>query len=220
MTRSILLQVATCTAVVLASGLVSVNSALARKNKFPATGQTTAYQADKHDGIDGPVDVPDDGTLQRGATLRYKVRKDGTVKDRNTGLIWEVKCSGCGGELHDVENAYPWSGDIGRDTIWDWLDEINAEGGKGYAGHSDWRIPNLRELQSIVDYGRCGGCGSDTATIDPIFGPTAVFDGYWSSTTSASSPSEAWFVSFNFGSSFFTGKGFSLPVRAVRGGPK
>lgn len=34
-----------------------------------ATGQTTPYQADQNDGIAGPVDVPDDGTLQRGPTL-------------------------------------------------------------------------------------------------------------------------------------------------------
>jgi len=100
-----------------------------------------------NDGIAGPVAVPDDGTLQRGATLWYNVLTDGMVKDLNTGLIWEVKVechpSPCGG-LHDVSNAYPWSGDGSTDTIWDWLDDINAEGGAGYAGHHDWRIPNLR----------------------------------------------------------------------------
>src|SRR5262249_16818348 len=158
----------------------------------------TAHQADKNDGISGPVDVPDDGTLQRGATLHYKVLQDGTVKDLNTGLIWEVKCSsGCGG-LHDVGNTYRWSGDGSQETIWDWLDDLNAEGGTGYAGHNDWRIPNVRELQSIVDYGRCAGCGSDTAAIDPIFGPTAASE-YWSSTTFALDPSFSWIVSFDFG---------------------
>jgi len=100
-----------------------------------------------NDGIAGPVAVPDDGTLQRGATLWYNVLTDGMVKDLNTGLIWEVKVechpTPCGG-LHDVSNAYPWSGDGSTDTIWDWLDDINAEGGAGYAGHHDWRIPNLR----------------------------------------------------------------------------
>jgi hypothetical protein len=59
----------------------------ARAGQLPATGQTTPFQADKNDGIVGPVDVPDDGILERGATLRYKVLKDGTIKDLNTGLI-------------------------------------------------------------------------------------------------------------------------------------
>jgi hypothetical protein len=197
-------------AVLVAGAMLSAPSAGA--GQLPATGQTTAYQADKNDGIAGPVDVPDDGTLQSGATLRYKLLENGTVKDRNTGLIWEVKCSGCGG-LHEVGNTYPWFGDGSTDTIWDWLDAVNAEGGTGYAGHNDWRIPNVRELQSIVDYGRYG------PPIDPIFGPTGTC-GYWSSTTLVFPPSSVWFVAFDLGSvnSFFYG--YPLCVRAVRGGPK
>src|SRR5262245_54047278 len=218
MKRSTFFHVATCGVVMLAGMLGATPSALARRNKFPATGQTTAYQADKNDGIVGPVDVPDDGTLQRGAALQYKVLPDGTIKDLNTRLIWEVKCDGCGG-LHDVDNTYRWSGDGTQETIWDWLDDINSEGGTGHAGHQDWRIPNVRELQSIVDYGRCNSCGSDTAAIDPIFGPTAA-SGYWSSTTSANFPSGAWDVVFSVGSDGAFGKDGSLFVRAVRGGPK
>lgn len=79
----------------------------ARAGNLLATGQTTAYQANKNDGDGGTLDnVPDDGTLQRGATLHYKALEDGTIKDLNTGLIWEMKCSSCGG-LHDVTNVYP-----------------------------------------------------------------------------------------------------------------
>ena len=184
----------------------------ARAGNLPATGQTTAFQANKNDG-DGSIldNVPDDGTLQRGATLHYKVLKDGTVKDLNTLLIWEVKCSGCGG-LHDVTNTYRWSGDGSQETIWDWLEDVNAEGGTGYAGHNDWRIPNVRELQSIVDY------GVFSPAIDPIFDSTASF--YWSSTTYAVDPSLAWFVGFGVGNVFAVAESFPLFVRAVRGGPK
>ena len=191
-------------------------SALA--GQLPATGQTTSYPADQNDGIDGPVTVPDDGALQRGATLRYKVLNDGTIKDQNTGLIWEVKCSGCGG-LHDVDNGYVWSGDGTEETIWDWLEDINSEnGGDGYAGHNDRRIPNIRELQSIVDYGR-----NDPA-IDPMFGPTAAAF-YWSSTTTTREDMDttccAWSVSATNGLVFDISKPLDhAPVRAVRGGPK
>jgi len=196
--------------VLLVGALVCVMSA--RAGSLPATGQTTAYPADKHDGIVGPVAVPDDGTLQRGASLRYTVLKNGTVKEQNTRLIWEVKCFGCGG-LHDVNNSYRWSGDGSQETIWDWLDAINAEGGPGYAGHHDWRIPNVRELQSIADY------GGNTPAIDPSFGPTAMSD-YWSSTTYASVPSFAWSVGFGVGNVVTDGKDAPLFARAVRGGPQ
>jgi hypothetical protein len=181
----------------------------ARAGNVLATGQTTAYQADKNDGIAGPVDVPDDGALQLGATLRYRLLQNGTVRDEKTGLIWEVKCSGCGG-LHDVANTYPWSGDGSIDTIWDWLDQVNAE---GYAGHNDWRIPNVKELHSIADY------GVFLPGIDPIFGPTA--ETYWSSTTAAhGAPVNAWHVGLFSGSILAAGKSAAIFVRAVRGGEK
>jgi hypothetical protein len=111
-----------------------------------------------------------------------------------------------------VNNVYFWSGDGTQETVWDWLEDVNAEGGKGYAGHSDWRIPNVRELQSIVDYGR------SLPVIDPIFGPTAA-GLYWSSTT-FHTPDGAWNVGFDDGSVGANEKGLDFHVRAVRGGPK
>ena len=202
--------------ILTASGAVGLTAALAYAAPvftafFQATGQTTSYQADKNDGIVGPVAVPDDGALRRGNRLRYKLKADGTIKDRNTGLIWEVKCSACGG-LHEVSNEYVWSEDGTQETIWDWLDDINAEGGPGYAGHNDWRIPNERELQSLVDFGR------SAPAIDAIFSPTSP-SAYWSSTTDAGDASAAWFVHFvGGGTDIFDKSANSLFVRAVRGG--
>ena len=204
-----MVKMAMIAAVLLAYPVTAVTPAHA--GSLLATGQTTPYQANKNDGIGVPVDVPDDGTLQRGVTLRYQLRGDGTVEDRRTGLIWEVKCSACGGGLHDVANTYRWSGDGTEETIWDWLDDINAEGGAGYAGHNNWRIPNRRELESLVD------AELFDPSIDPIFGPTAASD-YWSSTTFAGNPSFAWNVFFDFGSVFAFGKSGAFHVRAVRGG--
>src|SRR5215208_5675766 len=118
---------------------------------FPATGQTTAYTANKNDNLAAAVAVPDDGTVQAGASLSYTDNGDGTITDNNTGLMWEKK--GDNGGLHDKDNGYPWSGATGtQETIWDWLDDVNAEGGTGFAGYNDWRVPNAKELQSLVNY--------------------------------------------------------------------
>jgi hypothetical protein len=153
---------------VLLAGAFAVGTP-ARAGQFLATGQTTSYQADKNDGVAGPVDAPDDGALLRGAALRYLDKSD-TIVDLNTRLEWEKKCLSCGG-LHQLSSLYVWSADGSQETIWDWIEDINAEnGGKGFAGHSDWRVPNVRELQSIVDYGRFD------PTSDPVFDLRVVDD--------------------------------------------
>lgn len=179
--------------------------------QFPATGQTTAYTADKNDGIAGAVAVPDDGTVQAGATLSYTDNGDGTITDNNTGLMWEKKDDSSG--LHDKDNVYRWSGNGSQETIWDWLEDVNAEGGTGYAGHNDWRIPNIKELQSIVDY----SIPFPGPVVNAAVGPT-VASSCWSSSSYVFYPSFAWFVSFSDGIVFNGDKSNGLFVRAVRGG--
>ena len=189
---------------------------------FPATGQKEGYPADQNDGIAGPVSVPDDGTVEAGAPLAYVDNSDGTITDLNTGLMWEKKSND--GSLHDKDNTYYWSGNGIQETIWDWLDDVNAEGGAGFAGYGDWRIPNVKELQSIVDYGRYN------ASVDPMFNTsctggctvttcscTGAFQ-HWSSTTVTFNSRLAWSVGFYLGDVLNMTKGNSLYVRAVRGG--
>ena len=190
---------------------------------FPASGQTTAYQADKDDGIVGEVAVPDDGTVQAGALLSYTDNGDGTITDNNTLLMWEKK--DLSGGLHDRDNTFRWSGDGSQETIRDWLDDVNAEGGTGFAGFNDWRIPNVKELASIVDYERTN------PSIDPVFNTDCTAactlpncsctaaSNYWMSTTAAINPAvAAWNVDFNLGNVGDGGKTVNDRVRAVRGG--
>ncbi|MBI3246257.1 MAG: DUF1566 domain-containing protein [Deltaproteobacteria bacterium] len=154
--------------------------------------------------------VPDDGTVQAGATLSYTDNGDGTVTDNNTGLMWEKKDNS--GGLHDKDNLYRWSGYGSQETIWDWLEDVNAEGGTGYAGHNDWRIHNIKELQSIVDYSIL----PPGPTIAPIFGPT-VLSYYWSSISTGFS-TLAWLMYVSNGYVSASGKNYPFFVRAVRGG--
>ena len=93
-----------------------------------------------------------------------------------------------------------------------------------FAGHTDWRVPNLKELQSIFDYERI-----DPA-VDPVFNTGCVSlctvttcsctlsHLYWSSTSDTFGPSSAWEVDFVDGGVFINGKSIDgFFVRAVRG---
>src|SRR5207253_4986670 len=106
---------------------------------FPATGQTTPAAGTM---TQTGATVRDDGVVKAGGALSYQDNGDGTITDLNTGLMWEKKIRDIvtGKGLHDVTLTFPW--DSAAPTIWDWLEEVNTEGGTGLAGHNDWRIPN------------------------------------------------------------------------------
>ncbi len=170
--------------------------------------------------------VPLMGTgLPCSPTVRFVDNGDGTVTDNQTGLMWEKKTA-CGAQnLSDPqcqENLYRWStnlldpnGPLFSDFLARLnLDIANTSGGSCFAGHCDWRIRNVSELKSIlVAPFFCG----PTPCIDAAFGPTqASF--YWSSTTNASVPVNAWIVHFDSGIVSNGGKDFIVYARGVRGG--
>lgn len=101
---------------------------------------------------------------------------DGTITDNATGLMWSKDDSGGG---MDWEDALAW---------------IQQKNEENYLGHNDWRLPNAKELQSIVDYTRSPGT-TNSAAIDPVFEVTSIIDErgednypfYWTSTTHADS---------------------------------
>jgi hypothetical protein len=111
--------------------------------------------------------------------------------------------------------CYVERGGLAVTTIFDWINQINAE---NFAGHSDWRVPTeagfnptgSRELESIVQH-PCAG----TPCIDPIFGPT-IGTGYWSRTGDVNRSIDAWFVNFFDGPYSNLTKREPLFVRAVR----
>ena len=166
--------------------------------RFPATGQTTCW--DSGGGSISCTGTGQDGDIQAGKTLRYRDLGNGTIKDRVTKLIWEKQSMD--GSIHDVGNTYTWANAFAVHVA-----GLNAA---LFAGHDDWRLPNVKELQSIVDY------AVDGPSIDPVFGDTA--ERYWSSSTLAGDPTTAWVVGFKIG--FVDNDDKSVPhfVRAVRGG--
>jgi hypothetical protein len=83
----------------------------------------------------------------------------------------------------------------------------------GHAGFRDWRIPHIKELQSIVNYGVL----PPGPTIDPTF-PGLTANAYWSSTPSASGPAVVYIVIFFNSGQGAAGTSTTIPGRAVRGG--
>lgn len=92
-----------------------------------------------------------------------------------------------------------------------WADAKAAAEAVRIGGHTDWRLPTVRELLTLVDYER------HNPAINPVFKCDSAW--YWTSTVAASSPSGcAWLVNFSHGSSSWASRSDGYPVRAVRAG--
>jgi hypothetical protein len=166
-----------------------------------------------------------DGAMQTGVARRYTDNGDGTITDHKTGLIWEKKDQAPGG-IHNFNNTYTW-GTMSSPYTMDgtmvttFLAALNA--GSGFAGHTDWRIPNRFELESIaapmndpaVDTAFSTNCVASCTVTTCSCTQSHV---YWSSTTYLDSPLDAWFVYFGDGYVNHGIKGVDHYVRAVRDG--
>ncbi len=130
----------------------------------------------------------------RGQTLDFGDLVDsgnGTVTDTATGLTFQA----------------------GEALAMTWKEALRYCEKLELGGHADWRLPNIRELLSIVRY------GSIAPMIDTRFFPGARPEAYWSSTTYEKAPNMAWVVDFSTGLPYRGGfKKRRLLVRAVRGG--
>ena len=108
---------------------------------------------------------------------------DGTITDNSTELIWSKSDNGTG---------------LNWEEALDWVYQRNLE---NYLGYSDWRLPNAKELQSIVDYSRSPQT-SNSAAIDSLFEVTPIIDEgggtnypfYWTNTTHADGPPDHQYI--------------------------
>ncbi|MBI3783805.1 MAG: DUF1566 domain-containing protein [Deltaproteobacteria bacterium] len=127
--------------------------------------------------------------------------------------------------IHDQGDSYTWStgapyAESGT-AFSGFLLAINGDA--GFAGANGWRLPTLAELQTILLDTACTGGACTCASNPCIDGTLGLSENnlYWSSTTYAPDPANAWRVDFNDGTVWatnFTGKSAQYYVRAVRGG--
>ena len=140
-------------------------------------------------------------------TSRYTFGTGGVVTDNTTGLMWKRCLEG---------QTFSGSTCTGSATAMDWqaaLNQAQTANTANDSGHNDWRVPNLKELKSTVEY-----CRADPAI------NTEVFPG-WSYWLWSSSPvtypgyaSYAWGVFFGYGYDSWDNRNDDHHVRLVRSG--
>jgi hypothetical protein len=141
---------------------------------LPATGQTECWDTN---GAPDPMCIDarhprQDGAIESGCTSigRFTDNGDGTVTDACTGLMWQ-------------KTPDP--------ALMTWQGALQLCAGLVLAGHDDWRLPNLHELQSIVHFGAVAGQGFQNTGIADEFDLFPEVQWYWTSTT-IDDPARGW----------------------------
>ena len=174
------------------------------------------------------------GTPLVDQSVDYAATPWSCVKDNVTGLVWEVKTTN--GGLRDKNDRYNWyntdpTTNGGSNGYADddgaicygynsadsstfcntqaFTARVNAE---GLCGYTDWRVPDINELHSIVHQGRVN------PTIDTNYFPNTIPSWFWSSSPYASYSYGAWILNFNYGYDGSNLRNYGLYVRLVRGG--
>ncbi|CAB5494844.1 DUF1566 domain-containing protein [Bathymodiolus thermophilus thioautotrophic gill symbiont] len=128
-------------------------------------------------------------TFDRWKDSRYTDNKDGTITDKQTNLMWK-KCSEglffiiSSNDCRSVVQAFTW-----KDALKTSKETINSTNNRNFAGHNDWRLPNIKELGSLVT-NRCFN-----PSINETIFPSTPSNVFWSS--SPGSGSRSWQVNFN-----------------------
>ena len=140
---------------------------------------------------------------------------NGIVRDNVTGLEWVQDGNLMATRNPEFDNDSDRYGGIAGDGGVTWqhaLDYIALLNADEYLGYTDWRLPSIEELSTLVDAGRY------SPAIDPIFSTVPVGYGYWSSTSSTSNVDARCLVSFQDGLLSSAHKRYNNFVRPVRGG--
>ncbi|NEX18481.1 MAG: hypothetical protein C1943_18250 [Halochromatium sp.] len=161
-----------------------------------------------------PFDGGYDGSSSKGNGYRVRLVRegqwslsfvdngDGTISDANTGLMWAQCSAGQSGTDCGTGSADGMA----------WQQALSYAENATFAGYNDWRLPNRRELRSLVDYNTYG------PAIDEAFFPATPSDWFWSASPFANYSDGAWYVNFSSGYDGSYYKYNPYRVRLVREG--
>ncbi|HPB80892.1 MAG TPA: DUF1566 domain-containing protein [Spirochaetota bacterium] len=135
----------------------------------------------------------------------------GIVRDNTTGLVW-IRCT----LLKSGINPDPFCNNTSSTDIFTWNEAVNSCSNLNksqYRGYSNWRLPNVRELQSSADYAH----GKIPSINEKAF-PNTKSKEYWTSTSHANSPGDfKWFMNFYNGTVSWNWSSTKYFVRCVAG---
>jgi hypothetical protein len=128
------------------------------------------------------------------------------VRDNNTGLIWEVKTDDNG--THSKDATYRWGGETAainasaREDGWgefydDWNSLIEDSNSESLCGLSNWRVPTVSELKSIVSSEGSSPPTDDHVYVDINYFPNHYSGAYWTASPSVYDDLFAWCIYFN-----------------------
>jgi len=134
------------------------------------------------------------------ALPNYAVNSDGTVTNAATGLTW-MRCS----------MGQTWTGTTcaGDATGYTWANAVALT--STFAGHNDWRLPDIRELHIIANLKHAKSINNTTVS------PDTYASDFWSASSYAFNSSSAWYVDVN-GDANYCSKSNSFQVHLVHGG--
>jgi hypothetical protein len=137
---------------------------------------------------------------------RFQKHDDGTVTDRETGLMWRACVEGLKGKNCDGGKALElsWGGAL------TYVPALNGD--KGFAGYQDWRLPSVRELTTLLEL----QCARPAINLE-IFPNTPSAEA-WSSSPYHFYTHYSWFADFGGGRISYAERVKPKQLRLVRGG--
>lgn len=135
------------------------------------------------------------------SALRFVDNQNGTVTDRGTDLVWQ-KCERGQDPIYctGIPSTITWKSAL----MYCRAMTLNGK---------TWRLPNINELRSIVDYSKA------SPVINTVFFPVVVNANYWTSSSVFGDPTKAWYVDMNLGVVDSALKSSGYYVRCVADGP-
>jgi len=128
------------------------------------------------------------------------------VYDSETGLMW----SRCTLGKHWNNESQSCEGDASTHDWKDALNEVSGLNRSAYLSHADWRLPNIKEMGSLVDL------SCTTPAIDSTVFPDTDNSQFWTSTVFEQYPGRAWYYDFEFGNDYPANKRYYKQMRLVR----